>query len=47
MLFFNRETCSLSPRFFPQERNKLLKRIVGKITYNREDNNVYLRIQYN
>jgi butyrate kinase len=30
-----------------QERNKLLKRIVGKITYHREDNNVYLGIQYN
>lgn len=30
-----------------QERNKLLKRIVGKIMYNREANNVYLGIQYN
>jgi site-specific DNA recombinase len=30
-----------------QERNKLLKRIVDKITYNREENNVYLGIQYN
>jgi len=30
-----------------QERNKLLKRIVGKITYNREANTVYLEIQYN
>lgn len=30
-----------------QERNKLLKRIVDKITYNREANNVYLGIQYN
>lgn len=30
-----------------QERNRLLKRIVGKITYNREANNVYLGIQYN
>lgn len=30
-----------------QERNKLLKRIVGKITYNWEENNVYLGIQYN
>lgn len=30
-----------------QERNRLLKRIVGKITYNREENNVYLGIQYN
>lgn len=29
-----------------QERNKLLKRIVGKITSNREANNVYLGIQY-
>lgn len=30
-----------------QERNKLLKRIIGKIIYNREANNVYLGIQYN
>jgi len=30
-----------------QERNRLLKRIVGKITNNREANNVYLGIQYN
>ncbi|MEG6585418.1 recombinase family protein [Dendrosporobacter sp. 1207_IL3150] len=30
-----------------QERNRLLKRIVGKIMYHREDNNVYLGIQYN
>lgn len=30
-----------------QERNKLLKRIVDKITYSREANNVYLGIQYN
>jgi len=30
-----------------QERNRLLKRIVGKITYHREANNVYLGIQYN
>jgi len=29
-----------------QERSKLLKRIVGKITYNREENNVYLGIQF-
>ncbi len=29
-----------------QERNRLLKKIVGKITYHREANNVYLGIQY-
>ncbi|SEP14161.1 hypothetical protein SAMN04490178_11164 [Propionispora vibrioides] len=29
-----------------QESNRLLKRVVGEITYNREANNVYLGIQY-